>query len=219
MNSFSAKMEADYIDEALSENPALAIPGDCRLESRVSLMKKKAARKVYEIEGQRLDQGEVMEWIVERVADANRPLSLKALAQKKGAPSLREIYGWRRDFPSFDQELTVAENIRAMLLAEESVEVVMDEYDPKAAGLVKAKAESLRWMASKMDPGKFADRKIDKNDDQFKDSSNQQIMDALREAIKANSEILKTLSYEERKQFEEAGVIEVTPEPEDESVS
>jgi hypothetical protein len=215
MKSFDTKMEADFRDRVLDENPALGMRGDCRLESKVNGMKAKASARKYKIKGIEYDQGEAMEWIVQKMTDSNDPMSLKDASRVPGAPTLREIFAWRRDYPSFDGEMMTAESIRALLLAEGSLEIVMDEDDPKAAGLVKVKAESLRWMASKMDPGKFADRKIETKEDPFKDSSVKQIMDALRESIKANAEIIKSLSYEEKKQFEEMGVIDVTPETSD----
>lgn len=208
VNDFSQKMESDLRDRLLSENTLLSRPGDCRLDAKVSVMKMKANAKTYVIGNLTLKQPEVMEWIIQQMVDPERPRSLKQIAAIKGAPDLRSIYAWRRAFPSFDEEMKNAEAIRAMLLAEESVEVAMNEDDYKKAGLAKTKAESLRWMASKLDPFKFADRKMEQANDQFKDASISQLMDAVRESIKSNADIIKTLSQHERQQFIDMGVMD-----------
>lgn len=216
-DAYQEEMSRDVVARLELRDASILRPGDLRANSALELLAKKNEERVYTIDGKTYTRNQCMEYIVANMTDARFPMSKVEICRVKGAPTLREVAAWERAYPTFKDELRDAERIRAELLAWQSVEVTMAEDDPKAGTLIKAKAEALRWMASKLDTQKFADRKIEQHEDALGTASTQELIDILKNAVMSNRELLKELTHEERQQLRETGfmdadIVESTPE-------
>lgn len=151
----------------------------------------------------------VMDWIVNRTYEGE---SLVKISKVKGAPSLRQIMAWKRDFPSFAEELKTAEQARAYVMVEEAMDAAVTA-DKETAAAAKVHFHAATWNASKLDPSRYTERKIEeKTFSGLENQSTSDLLDRLRASIGANAEVIKLLSEREMKQI--GMIIDIKPEPE-----
>lgn len=152
---------------------------------------------------------QAMDWIVNRTYEGD---SLLKLSRIKGAPNMRKISCWKRDYPSFAEELKSAEEARAYILVEEAVDAAV-QADKETAGAAKVRFQAATWNASKLNPNRYTERKIEERvNTGLEGQSTNELLERLRASIGANAEVIHLLSEKERKQL--GMVIDVEPIPE-----
>ncbi len=141
---------------------------DLRFRKRLEFAKDEVTRKDWEISGLgSVAMNQVWEWICILTAEGR---NIQEITRIEGAPSIRTVFHWRKKYPVFDQNLREAEDIRAYLLAEEATDTARSATQ-ETAQACKVAFQGLTWRASKLDPGKFADKKIEEHTFDFSDSA------------------------------------------------
>lgn len=141
---------------------------DLRFNNKIDKAHRELTQTTFEIHGVgELSMNQTWEWICIKTANKD---NLKEICDIPGAPSIRTVFHWRRKYPTFDQILSEAEDIRAYLLAEEATDTGRGATQ-ETAQAAKVAFTALTWRASKLDPGKFADKKIEEHKFDFSDAA------------------------------------------------
>lgn len=152
---------------------------------------------------------EVMDWIVE---ETYKGASLLELSEIQGAPSLRKITAWKRSYPSFAEELKDAERVRGYVVVERAFRDAKNA-DRDTAAAAKTHFQAATWQASKLDPDRYTERKIEEhNHTGLENQSTSELLDRLRSSIGANTEVIRLLSEKERKAIGLVIDVETIPE-------
>lgn len=199
----------DAAMETITANAQLASPSrganDIRFRRKLEVAEKELTQKNWDIAGLgQVGMNQVWEWICILTADKH---NIREICDIQGAPSIRTVFHWRRKYPLFDQILTEAEDIRAYLLAEEAVDAGRSATQ-ETAQAAKVAFTALTWRASKLDPGKFADKKIEEHKFDFSDAATAELKARVAAMAAAHPHLLglaqATLDKKE-------SVIDVTP--------
>jgi hypothetical protein len=200
--------------EAIEEKMSIASPSrgshDVRFVNKLRFATEEITRKDWEISGLgKVGMNQVWEWICIMTADKH---NLKEISDVAGAPSIRTIFHWRRKYPVFDQILSEAEDIRAYLLAEEAVDAGRGATQ-ETAQAAKVAFSALTWRASKLDPGKFADKKIEEHKFDFSDAATAELRARVAAMAAAHPHLLGLVqgTLDKKAEMMEAKVIDVTP--------
>lgn len=158
-------------------------PNDLRFQQRLGRVEKELTQKSFNIDGLgEVSTNQVWEWICVLTAEGN---NLKDICSVAGAPSIRTVFAWRRKYPVFDAEFKNAEEIRAYLVAEEATDTGRNAT-PETAQASKVAFQALTWRAAKLDPSKFADKKIEEHRHDFSDLATEELKGRVAAMIAAH---------------------------------
>ena len=189
-------------------------PQDLRFRYRLGLVERELTQKAFEIHGLgEASMNQVWEWICILTADGK---NLKEICCVPGAPSIRTVFAWRRKYPVFDQAFRDAEDIRAYLLAEEATDRGRDATD-KTAQAAKVAFQALTWRAAKLDPGRFADKKIEEHRLDFSQTATEELRSRIASFLAAHPHLAEHAKgiIEMKATQANPAVIDVTPSSED----
>jgi len=184
-------------------------PNDLRFRRRLDFAVEEVTRKDWDIDGLgQVSMNQVWEWVCIMTADKK---NLKDICSVAGAPNIRTIFFWRKKYPVFDERFREAEQIRAYLLAEEATETGRDATQ-ETAQAAKVAFTALTWRASKLDPSKFADKKIEEHTFDFSDAATAELRARVAAMAAAHPHLIglvqQTIDHK-------AHVIDITPVGED----
>lgn len=111
---------------------------------------------------------------------ATTSLSAKTICERKDMPSIRTIFYWLDQYPSFLQQYARAQEMRADLLIEETLEIADDasndfmtitkgdqtyeQENKEVTSRSKLRVDTRKWIASKFKPKKYGDKvQVDSN--------------------------------------------------------
>lgn len=184
-------------------------PNDLRFKRRLEFSVEEVTKQTWNIQG--LGEGttnQVWEWICILTADG---MNLKEICGVAGAPSIRTVFHWRKKFPVFAERLKEAEDIRAYLLAEEATSTGRDATQ-ETAQAAKVAFTALTWRASKLDPGKFADKKIEEHTFDFSDAATAELKARVQAMAAAHPHLIGLVQQTLDKK-EAVKTIDITPIP------
>lgn len=141
------------LNRYLEETPCQG-PGDLGLATTLEAMARAQEKSFWTVMGRKLSRMQVMELLVDMVAEGHAMLHLLALS---GMPKARTIGIWLAEVKGFRDAMDMAERMRAMMLADEALEI-MDGTTIKRAFADKARAELRLKLAGSLDPRKYGKR-------------------------------------------------------------
>jgi hypothetical protein len=139
------------------ENPSVG-EGDLRAEITLEALKRTEMQDHWTIAGKKLGRADIMELLLDLTA---RGYSVPAILQQNGMPKPRTYMGWITDYKVFADSMEIAERMRAIILAEQALEIV-DLPDPDGSQTFKHKIQSdLRIrLAEIFNPHKFGKKQM-----------------------------------------------------------
>jgi hypothetical protein len=168
-------------------------PDDLRLEQAQRRLE--TGGPSYEIQGTRLQKNQVVEWLCRVLVDEDRDL-VTICRDEPGCPPLSLVMRWRRENSVFDEALTEAEKVRAMVLVSEATETARNARNaPSMTQVVGAKlaVEALQWEASKLNT-KFADKQIIDAKVEITNQPEDALRQRLKMALLASPEMLRSMA-------------------------
>ncbi len=183
-------------------------PDDLRLEQAQRRLE--TGGPSYLIQGKRLQKNQVVEWLCRALVDEDRDL-VAICREEPGCPPLSTVMKWRRENTTFDDALTEAERIRAMVLVSEATETARNAKSaPSMTQVVGAKlaVEALQWEASKLNT-KFADKQILDAKVEITNQSEDALRMQLKMALMASPDMLRSMAPQIREVLGPEAVAEV----------
>ena len=135
-------------------------------------------------------RNQVMELICDKTSNGDSLLQICAIP---GMPTVRQVYAWKRVHPEFKRQLEDAERVRGLRFAERVVDEA-EATDSENHKAQKVKIEANKWMASKLDPSRFAERQIQEQQGDLTSIPTAQLIKEFRAAVMGNKEIISKLS-------------------------
>jgi hypothetical protein len=147
----------DAMEMFFTENPSLGV-GDLRADITLEALQRTEHQDHWTICGRKLDRASVMETILDLTA---RGYSIPAILQQPGMPKPRTYMAWCNDYKVFADMMAVAEQMRAIILAEQALNIV-DLPDPDGSQTFKHKIQSdLRVrLAEIFNPKKYGKKQV-----------------------------------------------------------
>lgn len=84
--------------------------------------------------------------------------TLKQIGDDPTLPSLTVIHYWRRNNPTFDEEIKLARKDRAEYYADKVIEIAEEVVDKDDVPVAKFKADQYKWAAEKGDPSSYGNK-------------------------------------------------------------
>ena len=133
----------ESMETSFRENPCLG-QGDLRANITLENLQRTETADHWTILGKRLSRADVMELSLDMVSQG---YSIPALLKIPGMPKSRTFMGWMSDYRPFADLMEVAEKIRAIILAEQAIEILDATDNPKRAFIDKNRAD-IRMRAA-----------------------------------------------------------------------
>lgn len=133
------------------EENACAGPGDVRANTAQDALLRREEKSHWTVMGRRLSRPQVMDLLVDMVAERHSMLTLLGL---NGMPKAMTVARWMAESAPFREAMAMAEKMRAMLLTDEAVDI-MDKTTIKRAFADKARADLRMKLAGSLDPKKY----------------------------------------------------------------
>lgn len=186
---------------------------DLRFRRKLEFATKDVTATAWNISGLgEVSMNQVWEWVCIMTAEKH---NLKEICDVPGAPSIRTLFHWRRKYPTFDQRLREAEQIRAYLIAEEATDAGRGAT-PETAQAAKVAFQALTWRAAKLDPSAFADKRIEEHRHDFSDTATEELKGRVAAMVSAFPHLLGIAKEALGSKIESPKVIDITPEPKEE---
>lgn len=181
-------------------------PGDVSLDQRLELTEKGPAWEVWSWQGQRVGRNQVVEILCREVAAG---AGLSDLCRLDGLPSIHVFMGWIRGNPVWKTALKDAEEIRAIVLADQALERARNSGQGKFnvemnrivyPTQVEQKGDELfvktaQWHAERTNKGKFGlDVPLTDLKDELRQLSEGALMDRLVAALSNTPAVLEKLA-------------------------
>jgi hypothetical protein len=84
--------------------------------------------------------------------------SILDISKMENMPAASVIYKWAFQFPDFGEKLDEARRLRAEHFHDKALEVASEELHKDAVPSARLHVETLKWAASKGDPGRYGDK-------------------------------------------------------------
>ena len=133
------------------ENASLG-EGDLRASITLEALQRTETADHWVIYRKKRSRADVMELLLNLVASG---FSIPAILQEPGMPHPRTYMGWLNDYKPFAELMEQAEKMRAIILAEQSLQIMDGCEDPKMVFRDKTKAELRMRMAEVLHGKKF----------------------------------------------------------------
>ena len=137
-------------------NPCLG-QGDLRAPITLEALQRTETADHWIIERKRLSRADVMELCLDMVATG---YSIPAILAIPGFPKHRTYMGWLLDYKPFADLMEVAEKMRAIILAEQALDIVDATTDPKMAFRDKTRADLRMRMAEVFHSKKYGKKQL-----------------------------------------------------------
>lgn len=108
-----------------------------------------AESKTWVIKGRCVSRFQMMVHLIEEMG---RGKTLSKMCAIVGYPSVQTVMTWKEEHPDFRKALDLAKKVQAQVFADEALDTMRDEMDPKAAALAKNKHDALMKRASLQSP-------------------------------------------------------------------
>lgn len=165
------------------ENNASLGPGDLRTVATLEALVKAEVRDTWTVLGKKLTRLQLMELIVDMMAERHSMLDLLAVA---GMPKAKTVMVWMQDYKAFREAVAFAEKMRAMLLTDEAVKIV-DGSTAKTAFQNKIRADLRMKVAAALDPRKYGKRLSIDQGDQTDNMSEEELWSRMRSILVAQA--------------------------------
>jgi len=139
------------VSNYLVENSCLG-QGDLRVAVTIEALQRTETQDEWVVGRRHLNRADVMELCLDMVAQG---YSLPAILGLTGMPKPRTLMTWISDYKVFADLLEVAEKMRALVLAEQALEIVDNVTDPKQAFVAKNRADLRMRFAETLHSKKF----------------------------------------------------------------
>lgn len=146
--------------KALRKGKLTLEAGDLTFDRKLEMAEVGKPGEVWTVEGQVVGRNQVVAYALKSLADGYTG-GLPALCRKAGMPSIGTLMGWIRYNPEWKKKLQEAEEIRAMVEAENA----MDRARTSGGGgdQVQQKGDELyvktcQWMAERLDRKKYGEK-------------------------------------------------------------
>jgi hypothetical protein len=142
----------DAMGHYFASNPCIG-QGDLRAAITLEALQRTETQDYWIVNRKQLSRADVMELMLDMVASG---YSIPALLAVPGMPKARTVMNWISDYKTFADLMETAEKMRAIILAEQALEIV-DEPDPsgKQTFHQKTRADLRIRMAESMYAKKY----------------------------------------------------------------
>lgn len=104
-----------------------------------------ADAKIWAIKGRPVNRYQMMVHIIEEMSAG---MTMKKLSEQPGHPAVGTMISWKEEHPDFKLALDLAKKVQAQVFADEALDTMRSESDPKAAALAKNKHDALMKRAA-----------------------------------------------------------------------
>lgn len=179
------------LQEAMSnwfaENASLG-NGDLRTPVTLEALQRTETADYWVVNRKKLGRAEVMEVMLDMVASG---YSIPALLAITGMPKHRTVMSWLVDYKPFADSMEVAERMRAMVLAEQALEIVDGSTDDKQAFRDKVRSDLRLKMAEIFNPKKYGKKQMIDVTHHLDDLSGSEVWSRFRSILISHQEMIQ----------------------------
>jgi hypothetical protein len=171
-----------------AENASMG-QGDLRTPVTLEALQRTETSDYWVVNRKKLGRAEVMELMIDMVAGG---YSVPALLQVTGMPKPRTIMSWLQDYKPFADMMETAEKMRAVILAEQALDIVDATEDPKMAFRDKTRADMRMRMAEIFNPKKFGKKQLVDVTHHMDDLSGDEVWSRFRSILISHQDMIQS---------------------------
>ena len=179
------------IQEAMGnyfENTACLGEGDMRAPVTMEALQRTETRDFWVIYKKKRSRAEVMELMLNLVAEG---FSIPAILQEPGMPQPRTYIAWLSDYKPFADLMEQAERMRALILSEQSLEIMDNCSDPKMVFRDKTRAELRMKMAEVLHSKRYGKKQNVDITHSLGDLSSPEVWSRFRSVLISHAELIQ----------------------------